>query len=107
MTAANDVLLVYCTCPDTPTATRLAGELVEKRLAACVSQLPGAVSTYRWDGRLNRDEEVLLMIKTTTGRYSQLEQTLQNSHPYELPEIVAVPVRAGLPGYLAWVAENV
>ncbi|MDH3646293.1 MAG: divalent-cation tolerance protein CutA [Gammaproteobacteria bacterium] len=107
MSAPDDTLLVYCTCPDAPTASRLAAELVERQLAACVSQLSGLVSTYRWENQMKRDEETLLIIKTTSGAYSSLESTLRRLHPYELPEIVAVTVSAGLPGYLAWVAENV
>ncbi|MDH3588637.1 MAG: divalent-cation tolerance protein CutA [Gammaproteobacteria bacterium] len=105
MSAAN-TLLIFCTCPDQSTAGRLAGELVERRLAACVSQLPGLISTYRWQEKLAHDEEVLLMIKTTKARYADLEQTLAELHPYELPEILAVPVNAGLSGYLDWVAQS-
>ena len=104
--SAENTLLIFCTCPDLPTAGRLADELVRRRLAACVSQLPGLISTYRWQEKLARDEEVLLLIKTTESRYADLERTLAELHPYELPEILAVPVNAGLPGYLDWVAES-
>ena len=99
-------LLVFCTCPDEATAARLAGELVERRLAACVNRLAGVVSTYSWQGKVNHDDEVLLIIKTTEDRYCALERTLAELHPYELPEILAVPVNTGLPGYLDWVAES-
>ncbi len=101
-----DVLLVLSTCPDMATARRLAGVMVERRLAACVNQLPGLGSTYRWEGKVAHEKEVLLLIKTTAERYPALAQTLAELHPYELPEIVAVPVTTGLPGYLAWVAEQ-
>lgn len=100
-----DKLLIYCTCPDRATADRIAGQLVERQLAACVSIITGATSLYMWQGKLEKTEECLLLIKSRRQRYAELEQTLLSLHPYELPEILAVPVEQGLPAYLHWIDE--
>ncbi|GAB3380913.1 divalent-cation tolerance protein CutA [Lysobacter fragariae] len=97
------VLLVYCTCPDDASAERIAAALVTERLAACVNRLPGVQSTYRWQGQLETASEVLLLVKTTTDHLPALTARVQALHPYELPELIAVEVRAGLPAYLDWV----
>jgi len=96
-------LVVLCTCPDASTAERLAEQLVGERLAACVSVLPGVTSVYRWQGKIERAGEVLLLAKTRADRYAALEKSLASAHPYELPEIIAVPIHQGLEGYLAWI----
>lgn len=98
------VLVVLCTFPDVQQAREAAAELVERRLAACVSLLPGVESIYRWEGKVERAGEVLAVIKTT--RYSELEAALKELHPYEVPEILALPVKAGLAGYLKWLGES-
>ena len=98
-------LLCLSTCPDAETATRIARALVEERLAACVNVLPGLQSVYRWQGQIQRDTEVLLLIKTTRARYPALQARLPQLHPYELPELVAVEAADGLPAYLHWVAD--
>lgn len=100
------VLLAYCTCPDAESARAIALALVEERLAACVNQLPGVRSTYRWQGSVEQADEVLLLIKTTADRLDALTARLRRLHPYELPELIAVEVRAGLPAYLDWVAAE-
>lgn len=102
----SEVLIVLCTCPDDQTAGRIAAELVESRLAACVTALPGITSYYRWQGKLSTDTEVQLLIKTTESAYAGLEPALRKMHPYELPEILAVGVNNGLAPYLDWIAEN-
>jgi periplasmic divalent cation tolerance protein len=99
-----NVLLVMTTLPDAPTAERIAAELVTARLAACVNVLAPVRSVYRWKGAVETADEVPLLIKTTRERYSAVETALRAAHPYELPEIVALPVAAGLAPYLAWVA---
>ncbi len=98
--------LVINTCPDLATATGLAERLVEAGLAACVNIVPGARSVYRWQGALHQDEECLLLIKSTAERYAELEAAIRQHHPYELPEVIAVPIEAGLPAYLAWVDQQ-
>ena len=99
-------LLVLTTFSDLESARRTVRVLVEERLAACANLLPGVESVYRWKGVIETASEVTAMLKTTAGRYPALEARLKELHPYELPEIVAVEIRAGLGGYLAWVAEN-
>ena len=98
------VLTCFCTCPDPASAERIAEALVSERLAACVQLLPGATSVYRWQGRIERAAEALLLIKTTSERLPALQQRLPQLHPYELPELVAVEAAGGLPAYLDWVA---
>lgn len=100
-------LVVYCSCPDEACAGRLADALVEERLAACVTRLPGATSVYRWEGSVHRDPEVLLIIKTTAGRLANLTARIEALHPYEVPEVIAVPVAGGSERYLSWVGQTV
>lgn len=101
----TDHLLVLSTCPDAATAVRIGGALVERRLAACVNILPGLTSIYHWQGKIQRDDEVLLLAKTRADRYPALQQALLELHPYELPEVVAVSVKQGLSTYLTWLDE--
>ena len=105
MTSAS-VLACFCTCPDTASATRIADALVGERLAACVNQVPGLRSVYRWEDRVEHGTEVLLLIKTTADRLAAMTARVQALHPYELPELVAVEAAGGLAPYLAWVAEQ-
>ena len=100
-----DYRLVLCTCPDQETALALGTQLVEQRLAACVNLVPGLLSIYRWQGEIQRDAEVLLLIKTTAHRLDDLMQSLRRLHPYDVPEIIAVPICAGLPDYLNWLTQ--
>ena len=99
-------LLVLTNVPDRAVAERLAELLVEKRVAACVNILSPCRSIYRWNGAVQHDEEHPMLIKTTAERYPALEQALRAGHPYELPEIIAVPIERGLPAYLDWVAAE-
>jgi periplasmic divalent cation tolerance protein len=99
----TDALLVLSTCPDADTAQRLARTLVEARLAACVSLVGPVTSIYRWRDAVETAGETLLLIKTAAGRYTDLAQALRSMHPYEVPEILAVPVERGLDDYLDWV----
>lgn len=99
-------LLVFTNLPDRAAAEALARRLVEGRVAACVNVLSPCRSVYRWRGEVRHDEEHPLLIKTTLERYAALEQAIRAGHPYELPEIVAVPIERGLPEYLRWLAEE-
>ena len=99
-------LLVFTHLPDRDAAVRLARALVERRLAACVSIGAGCTSVYRWQGAVEEADEVPVLIKTRAARYPELEAAIQALHPYELPEIIAVPLVRGLPEYLEWVAEE-
>jgi periplasmic divalent cation tolerance protein len=100
-----ETLLVCISCP-ADAAAALADALVEARLAACVNILPGVRSVYRWQGRVEQAEESLLLAKTGAGSYAALEAEVRRRHPYELPEIVAVRLSAGLPAYLQWVHDS-
>jgi periplasmic divalent cation tolerance protein len=99
-------LLVLTNLPDQDSAHSLATALVTERLAACVNILEPCRSLYRWQGAIENTEEVPLLIKTTTERYAALEAAIRARHPYELPEIIAVPVAQGLPAYLAWLGNE-
>jgi periplasmic divalent cation tolerance protein len=100
-------LLVITSLPDEASAQALASMLVTERLAACVNMLAPCRSVYRWQGGIESAAEVPLLIKTTTVRYAALEAAIRAGHPYELPEIIAVPIAHGLPDYLAWlIAET-
>ena len=101
-----DTLLVLTNLPDAASAERIARLLVEQRLAACVNILAPCTSVYRWNAAIETAAEVPLLIKTTRARYAELEAALAEAHPYELPEIVAVPVEQGLDAYLGWVATE-
>lgn len=102
--AMSDALLVLTTCPDEATASALSRSLVEAGLAACVSRLPLTASVYRWRGAMVEEAEVLLLVKTTRARWPELAARLPSLHPYEVPELLALPVAEGLPAYLAWLA---
>lgn len=100
------MLIVFSTFPDAASARKAADRLLEERLAACVSILPGLTSVYRWQGKIEEAGEVMLMIKTTSENHPRLESSLKACHPYELPEIIAVGAESVLPGYLAWVEQE-
>lgn len=102
----SEVLAVLCTCPDEATAGRLAGGLVEERLAACVNILPAIRSIYRWKGETQDEPEVLMIAKTTRSAYPALEAWLTEHHPYDVPEVLALPVLRGSAAYLGWVADE-
>lgn len=99
-------VVVLCSCPDAKSAERIALAMVEERLAACVNVLPGVTSVYRWQDEVTSESEVLLLIKTSAARYPALETRLAALHPYEVPEIIALPIAAGLPAYLNWLAAE-
>ena len=94
--------IVLTTCPDAASAERIARVLVEEGLAACVNILPPMRSIYRWKGKIEDASEQLLVIKSAASRFPAIRDRLRSLHPYELPEIIAVPIADGLPEYLAW-----
>ncbi len=102
----EQVLLVMTNMPDAPSAQQLGRRLVESRLAACVSCLPGVHSVYRWQGAIEQADEVAVLIKTTANHYDELEAAIKTLHPYDVPEIIAIPVSAAWPAYAAWVAQE-
>jgi periplasmic divalent cation tolerance protein len=98
-----DAYLVITNLPDRDSAAKLAHDLIERRLAACVNILSPCRSVYRWQGKTEDAEEFPLLIKTTRERYAELEAAIRAGHPYELPEIIAISLARGLPAYLEWV----
>ena len=97
----NSALIVLTTCPNSAEAKQLATGLVENKLAACV-QLKAISSIYQWQGEVQQDEEIQLVIKTTQERYTAIEHFIKQQHSYELPEIIALPVQTGSDEYLSW-----
>ena len=95
--------IILCTCPDQDTAENIARLLVSDRLAACVNILPGVTSIYRWHDKIESAQEHLLLIKAHKTAYQAIETRIKMHHPYELPEIIAVPIENGLPKYLHWI----
>lgn len=99
-------LTVLCTVPNTETGQNIARVVIHEGLAACVNLLPGITSVYRWQGQLQENSEVLLLIKTRQERYAALEARIKELHPYEVPEVVALKIETGLGSYLDWIAES-
>jgi periplasmic divalent cation tolerance protein len=107
MERTEEPRVVLCTAPDAEVARRLADGLVERRLAACVNLVPGITSVYRWEGAIQADDEVLLVLKTVAGRVPQIEAYLAAEHPYDIPECVALEVSKVEAAYLAWLRRSV
>jgi periplasmic divalent cation tolerance protein len=103
----SDHMVVLSTVGTAEDAERIARALVEQRLAACVNVVPGLVSIYRWKGKVERDDERLLVIKTRRERFAALREALAALHPYEVPEILALAVEEGSSAYLGWLDESV
>ena len=100
-------IVVLCTCPDLETARSLAQQLVQDRLVACANILSGVESVFWWDGKVTSEEERLVVMKTTKASWEALSVRIQSLHPYELPEIIAVPIEAGSAPYLDWITDSV
>lgn len=92
--------------PDRGSGEQIARALVEERLAACVNLVPGVVSTFRWEGQVRQDDECLLIIKTGAGRFEAVRAAITMAHPYDTPEIIALPIIEGDARYLAWLTES-
>ncbi len=103
---ATQYLLVLCTCPHSGVAETIADDLVTKHIAACVNILPGVRSYFKWEGKQEAVDEVLLIIKTTTARFAELSERITALHDYEVPEIIALDIKDGLPAYLRWITDN-
>lgn len=104
---SSDLRLVLTTCGSRDVADRIAAALVEERQAACVNVLPGVSSTYRWQGQIETDDEVLMLIKTTRSRLTGIEATIRALSGYELPELIAVEISGGAADYLDWVVTSI
>jgi periplasmic divalent cation tolerance protein len=103
----SDAIVVFMTAPNADEARRIAKELVERQLAACVQILPEIESVYRWNGEVQRDTEILILAKTTAAQFDDLERAVREMHSYDTPEIVAVPMAHVSEPYRAWLADNV
>src|SRR4051812_8876768 len=103
---ADEILLAFSTFPDSETAQRIARALVELRLVACGNILPQIHSVYRWQGKMESADEVLVIFKLPASGYAEFEAKLRSLHPYDVPEILSCGVDRGLPEYLRWVSEN-
>lgn len=106
MTQSTERFVVLSTAPDAEAAAMLARTLVQERHAACVNVVPGVRSFYRWEGRVHDEAEALLVVKTDRERLAGLIEALAEAHPYDCPEIVALPIADGLPAYLDWISES-
>jgi periplasmic divalent cation tolerance protein len=103
----SERIVVFCTVGKAEDAERIAHELVTRGLAACVNVVPGLISIYRWKGKVERDPEHLLVIKTRAERFEALREALVSLHPYDVPEVIALPIVAGHAPYLEWLDESV
>ena len=102
----SDAIVVLCTCPDDTCARALAQTLLNEKLAACVNIIPQVTSLYCWQGKMEESQEVQLVIKSRRTLFGVLQQRIQTLHPYEVPEILAMPVLNGSPAYLQWLQEQ-
>lgn len=103
----TDKIIVFVTCESVPQAETIAQTVVTEKLAACVNVLPGIRSCYVWEGKLTWSDEVLLLIKTTRGRFDQLQDRIKMLHSYSVPEIVSVTIEDAFDKYIAWIDESV
>ncbi|MDH3325344.1 MAG: divalent-cation tolerance protein CutA [Gammaproteobacteria bacterium] len=101
-----EFLLVQTSCPDNDSAIVLAQRIIKEKVAACVNVLPPVTSIYEWKGEIKQDSEVLLLIKIQKCRYPDLQALICATHPYELPEVIAVPISEGLPEFLSWIRDE-
>ena len=99
-------LVILCMVPDRGSGEKIAHSLVDAKLAACVNLVPGVVSTFRWEGKVKKEEELLLFIKTAAGRFEATRAAITMLHPYDTPEIIALHMAEGDPKYLSWLVEN-
>ena len=100
-----DNLLIMTACPNQEVAVELAKTLVQERLAACVNIVPGIYSVYRWQDAIEETREVLLLIKSVAANYAALESLIHKLHPYQVPEVLAIPIDQAAPNYVAWLQE--
>ena len=102
----TEYVMVICNCPDHQVAEQLSETLVSEKLAACVNIMPEMKSVYRWQSEVENDLEVQIQIKTILNLYDKLRQRIEVLHPYEVPEIIAIPILRGNPSYMQWITEN-
>lgn len=103
----TDKVVVYTTCGNITEAESIARNLIDNRLAACVNVVPGLLSYYRWQGKVENDAELLLMIKTAGSLIDEVRNALETLHSYDLPEMIVLPIIGGSPNYLEWLEQEV
>ena len=103
---STELQIALCTVPDEKTAGQIADALVSEKLAACINIVPSIMSVYRWNDAIEHDQELLLLIKTSVSVWPLLEARLLELHPYELPEIIAVPIHTGQTDYIKWIKNS-
>lgn len=103
----SDYCIVLCTCPDAKSAESIADNLVENQLAACVNIVSGMTSVYRWKGKIEKSQELLLIVKSKSAVFSTVKNAILKIHPYELPEIISIPLQNGYSDYLSWIDNNI
>lgn len=104
---SDETVLAFSTFPDVENARRIARELVIGNFAACANVFPKIESIYSWQGKIEQEDETMVLFKTTAARFAAFQEKLQSLHPYDVPEIICTPIAAGSPPYLEWVKENV
>lgn len=102
----TDAILVLCTCPDEASADLICEQLLTRHLAACINQLPGLTSVYRWQGKIERAREIQLIIKSRAPLFEPLRQCILEHHPYEVPEVLVLPTSQGHQPYLDWLTQE-
>lgn len=102
-----EYIVILCTCPNQETAEQIASQLVSEKLAACVNLIPGITSIYQWESAVQKETECQLLIKTEHNQFAAIENHLKDNHPYDVPEILALPIVAGHEPYLDWISQNV
>ena len=103
----SEIIIVFVTVPGLREGSRISKAILTSRLAACVNVIPGVQSMYQWKGKIVREKEAMLVMKTTRIRYRKLEQKIKKLHPYEVPEVIAIPLICGSSQYIEWVTGEV
>jgi periplasmic divalent cation tolerance protein len=103
----SEIIIVFVTVPGLREGSRISRAILTSRLAACVNVIPGVQSMYKWKGKIVREKEAMLVMKTTRLRYRKLEQKIKKLHPYEVPEVIAIPLICGSSQYIEWVTREV
>ncbi len=106
MNSIQEYIIAFCTCPDINSAEKIARKLVEKQIAACVNIITELKSIYQWKGEICNEDEVLMIIKTISDNYQELEKEIKNNHPYDIPEIISYSIYKGEKSYLKWISES-
>ncbi|XP_041455762.1 protein CutA homolog [Lytechinus variegatus] len=104
---ASKLTAAFVTVPDKEVGEKLASDIVKQKLAACVNMIPGLTSVYEWDGKIEKDQEVLLMIKTRRSKIDELSEYMRKNHPYDVAEVISLPIENGNLPYLQWVTKSV